>query len=42
MILLVQAGAPVDATIANLTQYLEPGDLIVDGGNEWYVLNALK
>jgi 6-phosphogluconate dehydrogenase len=36
IIILVQAGAAVDATIAGLTRFLEPGDLIVDGGNEWY------
>lgn len=30
------AGKPVDDTIATLAEYLEPGDLIVDGGNEWY------
>lgn len=36
IILLVKAGAPVDATIENLSKLLEPGDLIVDGGNEWY------
>lgn len=36
VIILVKAGAPVDATIAGLCQYLEPGDCIIDGGNEWY------
>lgn len=36
VIILVKAGAPVDATIATLAQFLEPGDCIVDGGNEWY------
>jgi 6-phosphogluconate dehydrogenase len=36
IVILVMAGKPVDDTIANLAQYLEPGDLIVDGGNEWY------
>mmetsp|Transcript_16523 Transcript_16523/g.20199 ORF Transcript_16523/g.20199 Transcript_16523/m.20199 type:complete len:496 (+) Transcript_16523:203-1690(+) len=36
IILLVMAGKPVDDTIAALSEYLEPGDLIVDGGNEWY------
>ena len=36
IILLVMAGKPVDDTIATLAEYLEPGDLIVDGGNEWY------
>ena len=36
IIILVQAGKPVDETIANLSQYLEAGDVVVDGGNEWY------
>jgi 6-phosphogluconate dehydrogenase (decarboxylating) len=36
MIILVQAGKPVDDTIATLSKFLEPGDIIVDGGNEWY------
>ncbi|KAL6782635.1 hypothetical protein ACKKBG_A07540 [Auxenochlorella protothecoides x Auxenochlorella symbiontica] len=36
VIILVKAGAPVDATIKQLTQFLEPGDIIIDGGNEWY------
>merc|ERR1712159_869668 len=36
VILLVKAGAPVDGTIESLLTYLEPGDAIIDGGNEWY------
>ena len=36
VIILVKAGAPVDATIENLCKYMEPGDCIIDGGNEWY------
>lgn len=36
VIILVQAGAAVDATITNLTGFMEPGDLIIDGGNEWF------
>eukprot|EP00951_Prasinocladus_malaysianus_P003969 scaffold28111_cov50-Prasinocladus_malaysianus.AAC.1 len=36
VIILVQAGKPVDATIENLCNYLEPEDIIIDGGNEWY------
>uniref|UniRef100_A0A6T6LSJ9 6-phosphogluconate dehydrogenase, decarboxylating n=1 Tax=Timspurckia oligopyrenoides TaxID=708627 RepID=A0A6T6LSJ9_9RHOD len=36
IIMLVKAGAPVDATIATLKDKLEPGDIIIDGGNEWY------
>lgn len=36
IIILVKAGAPVDQTIQTLSQYMEPGDCIIDGGNEWY------
>lgn len=36
IVILVKAGAPVDQTIAALTQFMEPGDAIIDGGNEWY------
>lgn len=33
IILLVPAGAPVDASIDALLEHLEPGDTIIDGGN---------
>jgi 6-phosphogluconate dehydrogenase len=33
VLLMVKAGTPVDDTIATLIPHLEPGDLIVDGGN---------
>ena len=36
IIILVQAGKPVDAVIESLTALLEPNDLIIDGGNEWF------
>jgi len=36
VIFLVQAGKPVDAMIGQLLPLLEKGDLIIDGGNEWY------
>src|SRR5690348_13601905 len=35
ILMMVKAGAPVDATIANLVPHLEPGDLLIDGGNEF-------
>jgi 6-phosphogluconate dehydrogenase len=34
---LMVPAAAVDKTIADLTAYLEPGDLLVDGGNSYYV-----
>jgi 6-phosphogluconate dehydrogenase len=33
---MVKAGAPVDAVIDQLKPYLEPGDLIIDGGNSFF------
>eukprot|EP00483_Globobulimina_turgida_P004729 UN04738 len=36
VIMLVKAGAPVDNTISQLLNLMEAGDMIIDGGNEWY------
>ncbi|KAK1308607.1 hypothetical protein QJS10_CPA09g00145 [Acorus calamus] len=36
IIILVKAGSPVDQTIAALSEFMDPGDSIIDGGNEWY------
>ncbi|GLT90813.1 hypothetical protein SLE2022_087300 [Rubroshorea leprosula] len=36
VVILVKAGSPVDQTIAALSDHMEPGDCIIDGGNEWY------
>ncbi len=36
VMLMVKAGWPVDATIEQLTPLLEPGDIIIDGGNSHY------
>ncbi|MCD9644015.1 hypothetical protein HAX54_031973 [Datura stramonium] len=36
IIILVKAGLPVDQTIKTLSAYMEKGDCIIDGGNEWY------
>jgi 6-phosphogluconate dehydrogenase len=33
IIMMVQAGGPTDATIDSLLPHLEPGDILVDGGN---------
>ncbi|MFS8065439.1 MAG: NADP-dependent phosphogluconate dehydrogenase [Byssovorax sp.] len=37
IVLLVKAGEVVDKTILALRPLLEPGDLLVDGGNEYYL-----
>ncbi|HEY9665242.1 MAG TPA: decarboxylating NADP(+)-dependent phosphogluconate dehydrogenase [Coleofasciculaceae cyanobacterium] len=36
ILVMVKAGAPVDAVIAQLKPFLEPGDMIIDGGNSLY------
>jgi 6-phosphogluconate dehydrogenase len=36
IMLMVKAGAPVDAVISQLKPLLEPGDLLVDGGNSYF------
>ena len=36
VVILVKAGSPVDSTISALSEYMESGDCIIDGGNEWY------
>ena len=37
VMMMVKAGAPVDALIEQLIPHLEPGDIIIDGGNSNYV-----
>ncbi len=36
VMIMVKAGWPVDATIEQLVPLLEPGDIIIDGGNSHY------
>ncbi len=36
IMMLVPAGAPVDSVIEDVLPYLEPGDLIIDGGNSHF------
>jgi 6-phosphogluconate dehydrogenase len=36
VVILVQAGKPVDETISKLSAFMQPGDIIIDGGNEWF------
>lgn len=37
IILMVKAGDPVDATIKQLLPFIDKGDLIIDGGNSYYM-----
>jgi 6-phosphogluconate dehydrogenase len=36
IMMLVPAGAPVDSVINDLLAHLQPGDLIIDGGNSYF------
>jgi len=36
VMLLVKAGPAVDAVIADIKPYLEPGDILIDGGNSFF------
>lgn len=36
IILMVKAGAPVDAILEDLLNLLEPGDIVIDGGNSYF------
>ncbi len=36
LMIMVKAGAPVDSVIDQLVPLLEPGDLIIDGGNSFF------
>lgn len=36
MMILVKAGKPVDAVIESLLPHIEPGDIVIDGGNSYW------
>jgi 6-phosphogluconate dehydrogenase len=36
IMLMVKAGPPVDWTIDQFKPFLEPGDILIDGGNSWF------
>ena len=37
MLMMVPAGAPVDSAIVLLKRHLEPGDILIDGGNSFFL-----
>ena len=37
ILMMVPAGSPVDAAIAGIKDALEPGDLLIDGGNSFFL-----
>ncbi|NUO54177.1 MAG: NADP-dependent phosphogluconate dehydrogenase [Polyangiaceae bacterium] len=36
ILVMVKAGAPVDAVLTELSPLLEKGDVVIDGGNTWF------
>ncbi len=36
IIIMVKAGAPVDAVLAELAEYVDPDDIVIDGGNSLF------
>src|SRR5215471_17376845 len=36
IMMMIKAGPPVDWTIDQIKPFLEPGDIIIDGGNSWF------
>jgi len=36
-LMMVPAGAAVDSAIAHLKPHLQPGDILIDGGNSWFL-----
>ena len=37
ILIMVPAGAPVDSAITHLKPHLEPGDILMDGGNSYFL-----
>jgi 6-phosphogluconate dehydrogenase len=37
VLMMVPAGRPVDDAIAHLRPHLSPGDILIDGGNSWFL-----
>ena len=42
IIMMVKAGQPVDDTIQTLRPFLDPGDMLVDGGNEFFAVTERR
>jgi 6-phosphogluconate dehydrogenase len=36
IMMMIKAGKPVDMTIDGIAPLLEPGDILIDGGNSWF------
>jgi len=42
VLMMVPAGSPVDSVIAHLAPHLETGDVLIDGGNSWFLDTARR
>ena len=42
ILLMVKAGSPVDAVLGDLVPLLDPGDVVIDGGNSLYTDTARR
>jgi 6-phosphogluconate dehydrogenase len=42
IMLMIKAGAPVDEMLDKLIPLLEPGDVVIDGGNSWFKDTQLR
>ena len=36
IMMMIKAGSPVDSVLEQLVPLLEPGDIVIEGGNSWY------
>jgi 6-phosphogluconate dehydrogenase len=36
IMMMIRAGAPVDSVLQDLSPLLEPGDIVIEGGNSWF------
>jgi len=36
IMMMIKAGSPVDQTIEAIKPHLQPGDILIDGGNSWF------
>jgi 6-phosphogluconate dehydrogenase len=37
IMMMIKAGKPVDSVLEKLVPLLEPGDIVIEGGNSWYL-----
>jgi 6-phosphogluconate dehydrogenase len=37
IMMMIKAGEPVDSVLEKLVPLLEPGDIVIEGGNSWYL-----